>query len=288
MKIKWLGHASFLITADSGAKIITDPYIPDDRLHYGDINESADVVTVSHDHSDHGSVAAVKGGPQVVKGDAEIKGIIFKGIPAFHDAAGGRDRGKNTIFCFEVDGVKVCHLGDLGHELTAEQVAAIGAVDVLLMPVGGFYTIDANVASRVAEQLKPRVVIPMHFKNERCDFPISSVAEFLRGMHQAGKPIGAICIAPVILARVFGNEVPLEITIGKDAATAEAINKMGAKHVEATVTEWVIDDKNKIVTTPAYMLAERISELIEELPPSPEVPEEYLKMEMTEECENGG
>ncbi|MGB2814565.1 MAG: MBL fold metallo-hydrolase [Dehalococcoidales bacterium] len=188
MKIKWLGHASFLITSDSGTKIITDPYIPDDRLHYGEINESADAVTVSHDHSDHGSVAAVKGSPQVVKGDAEIKGIKFKGIATFHDSSGGKERGSNTIFCFEVDGVKVCHLGDLGHELTAGQAAQAGAVDVLLLPVGGFYTIDAAVASRVAEQLKPRVVIPMHFKNSKCDFPIAGVEEFLRGKKDISQP----------------------------------------------------------------------------------------------------
>jgi L-ascorbate metabolism protein UlaG (beta-lactamase superfamily) len=188
MKIKWLGHASFLITSDSGVKIITDPYAPDDRLHYGEINESADIVTVSHDHFDHGNVAAVKGSPQVVKGDAEIKGIKFSGTATFHDNAGGRERGKNTILCFEVDGVKVCHLGDLGHELTAEQVAAIGAVDVLIVPVGGFYTIDASVASKVVGQLKPRVVIPMHFKNERCNFPIAGVDDFLRGKKDISQP----------------------------------------------------------------------------------------------------
>ena len=188
MKIKWLGHASFLITSDSGVKIITDPYAPDDRLHYGEINESADIVTMSHDHFDHGNIAAVKGNPQGVKGDAEVKGIRFRGVATFHDNAGGKERGKNTIFCFEVDGVKVCHLGDLGHELTAEQAAAIGAVDVLITPVGGFYTIDATVASKVAEQLKPRVVIPMHFKNERCDFPIAGVDDFLHGKTDISQP----------------------------------------------------------------------------------------------------
>ncbi|MBL7126312.1 MAG: MBL fold metallo-hydrolase [Dehalococcoidales bacterium] len=188
MKIKWLGHASFLISSDSGVRIITDPYEPNDKLRYGNINESADIVTVSHDHSDHGNVAAVKGNPQVVKDNARIKGIEFKGVPAFHDTAGGKERGKNTIFCFEVDGVKVCHLGDLGHGLTAEQVAAIGAVDVLLLPVGGFYTIDAAVASQTAEQLKPGVVIPMHFKSNKCDFPIATVEEFLRGKKDVNKP----------------------------------------------------------------------------------------------------
>lgn len=188
MKIKWLGHASFLITSDSGVRIITDPYEPNDKLLYGAIDESADIATVSHDHFDHGNVAAVKGAPQVVKGDAEIRGIKFKGIATFHDSNGGKERGSNTIFCFEVDGVKVCHLGDLGHELTAEQAAQAGAVDVLLLPVGGFYTIDAAVAGRVVEQLKPRVVIPMHFKNSKCNFPIASVEEFLRGKKDISQP----------------------------------------------------------------------------------------------------
>lgn len=188
MKIKWLGHASFLITSDSGVRIITDPYEPNDKLRYGEINESADIVTVSHDHSDHGNVAAVKGNPQVVKGDAEIKGIKFKGIATFHDAAGGRDRGSNTILCFEIDGVKICHFGDLGHELAAEQAAAVGTVDVALLPVGGFYTIDAAVASKVADKLNPKVVIPMHFRNNKCDFPITGVDEFLRGKKDVRQP----------------------------------------------------------------------------------------------------
>jgi L-ascorbate metabolism protein UlaG (beta-lactamase superfamily) len=188
MKLKWLGHASFLITADNGVRIITDPYEPNDKLRYGNINESADIVTVSHDHFDHGNVAAVKGNPQVVKGDAEVKGIKFKGIAAFHDTAGGKERGQNTILCFEVDGVKVCHFGDLGHELTAEQVAEIGSVDVLLLPVGGFYTIDAAVASKVVDELKPKVVIPMHFNTDKCDLPIAGVDEFLRGKKDVAQP----------------------------------------------------------------------------------------------------
>ncbi len=188
MKIKWLGHASFLISSDSGVRIITDPYEPNDKLRYREINESADIVTVSHDHFDHNNAAAVKGNPQVVKGNAEVKGIEFKGTSAFHDNTGGKDRGSNTILCFEVDGVKVCHLGDLGHGLTADQAAAIGAVDVLILPVGGFYTIDATVASNVAEQLKPGVVIPMHFKNNQCDFPIAGVEEFLRGKKDISQP----------------------------------------------------------------------------------------------------
>jgi len=181
MKIKWLGHATFLITSESGIKIITDPYAPAEKLHYGEIKESADIVTVSHDHFDHSNVAAVRGNPTMVKDTTEVKGIHFKGIPTYHDKTQGKNRGTNTIFCFEVDGVKVCHLGDLGHKLMDKQMAGVGKVDILLVPVGGFYTIDATVASQVCDQLKPRVIIPMHFKNSKCDFPISDVDEFLRG-----------------------------------------------------------------------------------------------------------
>lgn len=188
MKIKWLGHAAFLITSDTGTKIITDPYARRDDLSYGPIKESADIVTVSHDHSDHNNAASVQGNPRVIRGTAEVKGIKFKGIPTHHDESGGNRRGNNTIFCFEVDGVKVCHLGDLGHELSDRQVAESGRVDVLLLPVGGYYTIDARVASKISDQLKPKVIIPMHFKTSKCAFPISGVDEFIKGKKDVSRP----------------------------------------------------------------------------------------------------
>jgi len=181
MKIKWLGHACFMITSDIGTRLITDPYQPNEVLTYGEIKESADIVTVSHDHLDHSNVAAVGGSPEVVTGTAEVKGIEFKGIPCYHDDAGGRLRGNNIIFCFQVDGIRVCHLGDLGHQLSDKQVAEIGTVDILLIPVGGYFTIDAKAASEVCNRLAPKVVIPMHYKTDKCDFPIAGVDEFLRG-----------------------------------------------------------------------------------------------------------
>ena len=182
MKIKWLGHSSFLITSDMGTKIVTDPYHADgNALNYGEIKEEAHIVTVSHDHSDHNNVAVVRGSPKVVRETTEVKGIKFRGIPAHHDGALGKQRGGNTVFCFEVDGVKVCHLGDLGHLLSDKQVAELGEVDILLAPVGGFYTIDAATAGQVCSQLKPRVIIPMHFKNNKCTFPINGVDKFLEG-----------------------------------------------------------------------------------------------------------
>jgi len=180
MKIKWLGHACFLITSEAGTRIITDPYATKEDLSYGEINESADIVTVSHEHADHNNVAAVLGKPEVVRGSAKVKGIDFKGVASYHDKAGGSQRGKNTIFCFEVDGIRVCHLGDLGHLLSDEQIAELGRVDILLIPVGGYFTIDARVATQVCNQLKPRVIIPMHYRNDKCAFPITGVDDFLK------------------------------------------------------------------------------------------------------------
>jgi L-ascorbate metabolism protein UlaG (beta-lactamase superfamily) len=181
MKIKWLGHAAFLITSDSGTRIITDPYAPNDDLRYGQIDETADIVTISHEHTDHSNIAAVRGKPQVIRGTAEARGIKFRAIRTYHDDAGGRQRGSNTIFCFAVDGVNICHLGDIGHRLRPEQITEMGRVDVLLIPVGGFFTIDVEVASQLCDQLQPGVVMPMHYRNEKVSMPIKGVEEFLRG-----------------------------------------------------------------------------------------------------------
>jgi L-ascorbate metabolism protein UlaG (beta-lactamase superfamily) len=183
MKIKCLGHAAFVITSDAGLKIITDPYETSPGLTYGEITESADVVTVSHDHFDHCNVAAVRGNPEVVRrtGRSAAKGIEFNGIASYHDDAGGTLRGNNIIFCFELDGIKVCHLGDLGHLLDDKQLAEIGSVDIVLIPVGGSFTIDARAASQVCEQLKPKVIIPMHYRTEKSFPDIAGVDEFIKG-----------------------------------------------------------------------------------------------------------
>jgi L-ascorbate metabolism protein UlaG (beta-lactamase superfamily) len=183
MKIKYLGHSAFVTTSNKGVKIVTDPYTPSHDLTYGEITESADIVTVSHGHRDHNNVAAVKGSPEVISraGRSVVKGIEFKGVASYHDDAGGSLRGDNIIFCFGVDGVTVCHLGDLGHRLDDKQLKEIGRVDVLLIPVGGVYTIDAKVATGVCDQLKPRVVMPMHYKTEKGLPGIFGVDEFLRG-----------------------------------------------------------------------------------------------------------
>ncbi len=171
MKIKWFGHACFLITANNGTKIITDPYTSGGPIRYGEINESADVVLISHEHGDHNNEAAVKGNPVVIRstGITEAKGIRFKGIAVFHDENNGSQRGKNTIFVFGLEGMNVCHLGDLGHKLSITELAEIGKVDILFVPVGGFYTIDGATASEVAANIAAKVIIPMHYLTPKID-----------------------------------------------------------------------------------------------------------------------
>ena len=183
MKVKWLGHATFLLASDQGTRVITDPYAPAETLSYAEIDETADVVTVSHEHGDHNNVSAVGGNPEVVRGAGirQVRGIEFTGVSTFHDAQKGAERGANTVFCFALDGIRVCHLGDLGHPLSEQQVSEIGAIDLLLVPVGGHFTIDASVATETCVALNPRVVIPMHYRTEKCDYPIEGVEPFLRG-----------------------------------------------------------------------------------------------------------
>lgn len=180
MKIQWLGHACFLITTSGGKKIMTDPF--DSSVGLAEPAVPADIVTVSHQHFDHNAVGVVPGNPVVVQeaGERKIDTITFTGIPSYHDQAGGRQRGNNTIFLIEADGLKICHLGDLGHVLEEEQKSRLSGVDVLMVPVGGTYTIDAAEAARVVEQISPRYVIPMHFKTEALQLPIAPVEPFLK------------------------------------------------------------------------------------------------------------
>ncbi len=188
MNIKFLGHASFLLTTNAGTRVITDPFDPDaytGALKYSRINEKADVVTISHDHADHHATSLVGGEPLIIRGSGKFvaEGIDILGIPTYHDDEHGAQRGKNTVFVLSVDGLRVAHFGDLGHVLTGDQAAEVGSIDVALIPVGGFYTIDAKQATKVAEQVNARVVIPMHYSNEKCSFPIAGVESFI-----AGKP----------------------------------------------------------------------------------------------------
>jgi len=184
MTITWLGHAAFCIQSESGITIITDPYEAgsyDGALAYAPIEEEADIVTVSHQHADHYHPRGLVGHPDILTGTGTrtIGQLTFKGIPSFHDPSNGTERGENTIFVFDVDGITICHLGDLGHLLSDEQLAEIGHIDVVFIPVGGLYTINAAEATEIVERLAPGIVIPMHFKTASCAFPIAPVDDFL-------------------------------------------------------------------------------------------------------------
>lgn len=185
MNITWLGHAAFLITTEGGTVIITDPYEAgsyDGALAYRPIEDEADVVTVSHQHADHYHPKGLKGDPEIIigSGTQTAAGLTFRGISTFHDPSEGIERGENTIFVFEADGISLGHFGDLGHVLSDEQISEIGHLDVALIPVGGLYTIDAVEASEIVAKVAPKIVIPMHFKTKACTFPIAAVDDFLR------------------------------------------------------------------------------------------------------------
>ena len=180
MKIRFLGHSCFLIISDTGTRIITDPYHTGEEFTLSEIEESADIVTVSHEHPDHNNIETIKGNPQIVKGAAEVNGIEIKAINSYHDDAEGKERGGNLIFAFKVDGITLCHLGDLGHLLNESQVSYLGEVDILLIPVGGGFTIDAVAANKVCKDIGARVIIPMHYKTAGLPF-LADIGDFLKG-----------------------------------------------------------------------------------------------------------
>lgn len=177
MKIRWRGHASFVIEA-AGKQIVTDPF--NAELGYPLKPIEADMVTVSHDHWDHNAVDTISGAPRLIKGIGiqDIDGITFKGIGCFHDRNQGRDRGKNTIFKITAEGINLVHLGDLGHTLTAAQIQEIGETDILFIPVGGKFTIDAAEAIETVQDLKPKIVIPMHFSTPHLSFALAPLEQF--------------------------------------------------------------------------------------------------------------
>jgi L-ascorbate metabolism protein UlaG (beta-lactamase superfamily) len=166
MKIKWFGQSCFRLTSENGIKIVMDPYA--NMLGYKLPEIEANIVTTSHDHSDHNNVGAVKGDFVHIKdpGVFSQEGIGIKGVQTFHDKVSGTKRGKNIVYNFRIDGLNVCHCGDLGHLLSLEQINEIGKVDILLLPIGGRVTLDASGAAEVMKQLNPAVVIPMHYRTK--------------------------------------------------------------------------------------------------------------------------
>ena len=180
MDLTWLGHGCFRLRGKN-AVAVTDPYPP--SLGPKLARLEADLVTVSHPHPNHSNVQAVKDARVIDgPGEYEVKGITVNGLPTFHDNAGGGERGRNTVFLIEVDDVRVCHLGDLGHRLDDAALELIGTVDVLLVPVGGGNSLDASRAAEVVRQIEPRVVVPMHYAVPAVKKELDGVDRFLKEM----------------------------------------------------------------------------------------------------------
>lgn len=191
MKIRWLGHASFYLVTPQGVRVVTDPYGPDVSPAAQEVE--ADLVTVSHEHWDHNYLQGVKGDPVVLRGltaegegwnevDATLKDVHTYTVPTYHDEVQGEKRGKNAVFVLEIGDLRLVHLGDLGHLLDEEQCRKIGKPDILMVPVGGYFTIDAGEAWQIVESLQPRLVLPMHYLTPGMrGFPIAGVDEFTSG-----------------------------------------------------------------------------------------------------------
>jgi L-ascorbate metabolism protein UlaG (beta-lactamase superfamily) len=185
MKITWHGQSCFrlLVKANNGDKItiLIDPF--DKEIGLNPPRGSADIVLITHDHHDHNNLKAASGNPFVINGPGEydVKGVYIKGIYSYHDNNEGADRGINTIYVIESEEMKVCHLGDLGQkELADTQLEKIGEIDILMIPVGGTYTINSDEAVKIINQIEPTIVMPMHYKLPGLILKLDEVKDFLK------------------------------------------------------------------------------------------------------------
>jgi L-ascorbate metabolism protein UlaG (beta-lactamase superfamily) len=179
MEITYLGRSCFKIRGKQ-ATVITDPFSPEVGYSLG--KQTADIVTVSHAHFDHSYTQGISGSPRILNrpGEYEVAGVLVIGLPSFHDREKGAERGANIIFVMEMEEVSICHLGDLGHPLSDAQVEEIGKVDVLMIPVGGVYTLNAQAAAATMRQLEPRIVLPMHYQAGLFSADLEPLDNFLR------------------------------------------------------------------------------------------------------------
>lgn len=179
MKITWLGHACFVIETND-VKILTDPF--DSSVGYKIPSVIVDIITESHQHFDHNAHHLIKGKFELIRdpGIHQFKNLKITGIKTFHDSESGAKRGQNIVFVFDVEDFRIVHLGDLGHTLNQAQVDQIKPVDILLLPVGGTFTIGPAEAKKVLDQINPHVAIPMHFKTKYIKFDIAPVEEFTK------------------------------------------------------------------------------------------------------------
>ncbi|MDZ4209651.1 MAG: MBL fold metallo-hydrolase [Candidatus Curtissbacteria bacterium] len=199
MEINFIGHSSFKIRGKN-VTIICDPF-DKESVGFSYPKTEADIVTISHEHQDHkGGLSQIEGNPFVIEGpgEYEIKDVSIFGVPAFHDNSNGQERGKNTIYTYEVEGLRLCHLGDLGHKLSSSTLEELNGVDILFLPVGGNYTLDPKLASEVASQIEPKVTIPMHYQEEGMKpesfAKLAPVTAFLKEIGEQVAPVPKLVI----------------------------------------------------------------------------------------------
>ncbi|WP_084760021.1 MBL fold metallo-hydrolase [Zavarzinella formosa] len=222
--VRWFGHSFFLITSSSGTRIAIDPHA---ITEYGSPMIAPDIALITHPHNDHNRTEVFSNADSkdlkvyqgvVAKGkrddwakiDETYKGVKIRTVGLYHDLEEGKKRGKNSAFVIEVDGLKFCHLGDLGHELDEEQVKAIGPIDVLMIPVGGIYTINGEEAKKVVKALKPRLfILPMHYAT-KVYTEVLGPDEFLEGQKNVRKLDGQLLSIPLDLKAEAPTIVMLE------------------------------------------------------------------------------
>ncbi|MBU0898159.1 MAG: MBL fold metallo-hydrolase [Patescibacteria group bacterium] len=183
MYITYIGHSCFKIqdkAGSDGVTIITDPF--DKTVGFKMPSGQADIVLVSHQHSDHNNTDAISGNPFIITnaGEYEIKDVSIEGVDTFHDNSSGKERGDNIAYKINIEGINIVHLGDLGHSLDSKQLEKLSGADILLIPVGGNYTIDAKKAVEVISQIEPRIVIPMHYKVGASTVEVAGVDKFIK------------------------------------------------------------------------------------------------------------
>ena len=211
MHITWHGQSFFQLQTSLSkgeqTTIAIDPFDESTGLKVPLIQ--ADILLITHDHSDHNNKKAVKGQPFLVEGpgEYEVKEIFIQGIPSFHDEKDGKERGVNTIYTIDVEEMRLCHLGDFGQkELTEDQLEQIGDVDILMIPVGGEVVLDAKGAAHVISQIEPKIVIPMHYSLPKLKIKLDEVEKFL-------KEIGKKSVVPQEKLLIKKKDLPLETQV---------------------------------------------------------------------------